>query len=69
MSVRFNLLLSDELGRQIEEFATTTEDKARLIRKALAIYLAAVRARRDEGLGIALFDPATREIRTEIVGL
>ena len=40
-----------------------------LIRKALAIYLAAVRARRDEGLGIALFDPATREIRTEIVGL
>jgi predicted transcriptional regulator len=69
MSVRFNLLLSDELGRQIEEFATTTEDKATLIRKALAIYLAAVRARRDEGLGIALFDPATREIRTEIVGL
>ncbi|MDE2327222.1 hypothetical protein [Acidiphilium sp.] len=69
MSVRFNLLLSDELGRQIEEFATTTEDKATLIRKALAIYLAAVRAQRDEGLGIALFDPATREIRTEIVGL
>jgi predicted transcriptional regulator len=69
MSARFNLVLSDEMNRQVEEVATDPETKSTVIRKALVMYLAAAKAQREEGLRVGLFDPKTRQIQTEIVGL
>lgn len=68
MAVRLNLILSEDLHAQIEQCAATPDDKALLIRKALALYLEATRAAREKDLGLALFDRQSREIRTEIVG-
>lgn len=68
MSVRLNLLLSDELNTQIEavvkERGTT---KAALLRKAIALYIAASDGQ-ERGLrfGLARFDQA---LETEVVGL
>jgi predicted transcriptional regulator len=69
MSARFNLVLSDEMNRQVEEVATDPETKSTVIRKALVMYLAAAKAQREEGLHVGLFDPKTRQIQTEIIGL
>ena len=69
MSVRFNLVLSDEMNRQIDEVAADPETRSSVIRKALAMYLAAVKARRERGLHVGLFDPKIQQVETEIVGL
>lgn len=69
MSVRFNLVLSDEMDRQVDEVAADPETKSSVIRKALAMYLAAARAQRESGLHVGLFDPKTREVKTEIIGI
>jgi predicted transcriptional regulator len=69
MSAKFNLVLSDEMNRQVDEVAADLETKSAVIRKALAMYLASVKAHREEGLSVGFFDPKTREIRQEIVGL
>ncbi|MBW4037071.1 MAG: hypothetical protein HIU90_16530, partial [Proteobacteria bacterium] len=52
MSARFNLVLSDELNRRVDAVATDPETKSSLIRKALAMYIAAVEAQRDRGLHV-----------------
>lgn len=69
MSAKFNLVLSDELNRQVDEVAGDLETKSSVIRKALAMYLASVKAHRDQGLSVGFFDPKTREVRQEIIGL
>jgi hypothetical protein len=40
-----------------------------VIRKALVLYLAAHRAQKEDGLQLGMFDPKTREVRREIIGL
>jgi predicted transcriptional regulator len=69
MSARFNLVLSDEMNRQIDAVATDPETKSSVIRKALVLYLAAHRAQQEDGLQLGMFDPKTREVRREIIGL
>ena len=69
MSARFNLVLSDEMNRQVDEIAADPETKSSVIRKALAMYLAAAKAQREKGLHVGLFDPKTREVQSEIIGL
>ena len=69
MTVRLNLVLSDELGREIDEAAEKTEtNKSEILRKALQLYLAALEGK-DRGLKIGLIDAASKEVRTEIVGI
>jgi hypothetical protein len=69
MSVRFNLVLSDEMDRQIDAVADDPETKSSIVRKALVLYLAAAKAHREKGLSLGLFDPKTREVQSEIIGL
>ncbi len=69
MSAKFNLVLSDELNRQVDEVAGDIETKSAVIRKALAMYIASVKAHREQGLSVGFFDPKTREVRQEIIGL
>jgi metal-responsive CopG/Arc/MetJ family transcriptional regulator len=69
MTARFNLVLSDEMNRQVDEVAADPETKSSVIRKALVMYLASVKAQKEQGLRVGLFDPKTREIKSEIIGL
>lgn len=69
MSVRVNMVLSDELNREIENAATESETtKSEILRKALQLYLAA-RDGKQRGLKIGLVEPKTEKLQTEIVGL
>lgn len=69
MSVRFNMVLSDDLNREIDKAAADTEtNKSEVVRKALQLYLAAVDGKR-RGLKIGLVEPETRRLETEFIGL
>jgi predicted transcriptional regulator len=69
MSVRMNMVLSDELNREIENAATESETtKSEILRKALQLYLAA-REGKQRGLKVGLVEPKTDKLQTEIVGL
>lgn len=69
MSVRMNLVLSDDLNKEIERIVAETEsNKSEVIRKALQIYLAAQRGK-SEGLKLGLVEPQTRQMQTEFIGL
>lgn len=69
MSVRVNMVLSDELNREIENAATESETtKSEILRKALQLYLAA-RDGKQRGLKVGLVEPRTEKLQTEIVGL
>ena len=69
MSVRVNMVLSDELNREIENAATESETtKSEILRKALQLYLAA-RSGKQRGLKVGLVEPKTEKLQTEIVGL
>jgi metal-responsive CopG/Arc/MetJ family transcriptional regulator len=69
MSARFNVVLSDELNRDIERVAREGEtNKSEIIRKALQLYLAASDGKR-RGLKLGLVEPETRQMQTEFVGL
>lgn len=69
MSVRFNVVLSDELNREIDKAAEETEsNKSEILRKALQLYLAARDGKR-RGLKLGLVEPKTDKMQTEIVGL
>ncbi len=68
MSVRFNIVLSNDLNSEIDKAATEGEtNKSEVIRKALQLYLAAV-AGKKRGLKLGLAAPDTR-LETEIVGI
>lgn len=69
MSVRFRLILSDDLAREVERAARESHsDKGGILCKALQLYLIALSASR-EGMKVALVDPETGRLNTEIVGL
>ena len=69
MSVRFNVVLSDDLNREIDKAAEETEsNKSEILRKALQLFLAA-REGKQRGLKLGLVEPATGKLQTEIVGL
>lgn len=69
MSARFNVVLSDDLNREIDHAAQETEtNKSEIIRKALQLYLAA-RAGKSRGLKLGLVEPNTDKLQTEIIGL
>lgn len=69
MSVRLNVVLSDELNREIDEAAAESEtNKSDVLRKALQLYLAA-REGKQRGLKLGLVEPGSNKLETEIVGL
>ena len=69
MSVRFNVVLSDDLNREIDQAAEETESsKIEILRKALQLYLAARDGSR-KGLKLGLVEPKSEKLQTEIVGL
>jgi len=69
MSVRFNVVLSEDLNREIDKAAEETEsNKSEILRKALQLYLAARDGKR-RGLKLGLVEPKTEKLQTEIVGL
>jgi predicted transcriptional regulator len=69
MSVRFNVVLSDDLNREIDKVAEETEsNKSEILRKALQLYLAARDGKR-RGLKLGLIEPKSEKLQTEIVGL
>jgi predicted transcriptional regulator len=68
MSVRLNILLSDELYTQIEKVAGDREaTKAEVLRKAIALYLAATDGKK-KGLRVGLAN-SDQKLETEFVGL
>jgi predicted transcriptional regulator len=69
MSARFNVVLSDELNREIDRVAAESEtNKSEILRKSLQLFLAA-REGKKSGLKVGLVDPESDKIKTEIVGL
>lgn len=69
MSVRFNVVLSDDLNSEIEKVAHDTEsNKSEILRKALQLFLAA-REGKQRGLKLGLVEPTSEKLQTEIVGL
>lgn len=70
MSVRFNVVISDELNRAIDQAATDSEsNKSDILRKALQLYFAAREGKREKGLKVGLVDPKTDKLQTEFIGL
>ncbi len=70
MSVRFNVVISDELNKAIDQAAADSEsNKSEILRKALQLYLTAREGKREKGLKLGLVDPATDKLQTEFVGL
>ena len=69
MSVRFNVVLSDDLNQEIDKAVQESEtSKSEILRKALQLYLAARDGRR-RGLKLGLVDSQTHKLETEIIGL
>ncbi|WP_020564061.1 ribbon-helix-helix protein, CopG family [Methylosarcina fibrata] len=69
MSVRFNVVLSDDLNRELDQAAQESEtNKSEILRKAITLYLAAREGKR-RGLKIGLVEPETQKLETEIIGL
>lgn len=69
MSVRLNVVLSDELSREIDQAAEETEsNKSEILREALQLYLAARDGKR-RGLKLGVIEPKSGKLQTEIVGL
>jgi len=69
MTVHFNLTMSDDLNRDIDKIiAEGKNSKSEILCKALTLYLTAIDAKR-RGLTLALVDPQTGKLQTEIVGL
>jgi predicted transcriptional regulator len=68
MSVRLNILLSDELNTQIEKVARDRQaTKAEVLRKAIALYIAATEGK-VKGLRVGLAN-SDQKLETEFVGL
>ncbi len=69
MSVRFNVVLSDDLNSEIDRAAEKAEtNKSDILRKALQLYLAVQDGKR-RGLKIGLVEPTTDKLQTEFIGL
>ena len=69
MSVRFSVVLSDDLNREIDRVAQEAEtNKSEILRKALQLFLAA-REGKQRGLKLGLVEPKSEKLQTEIIGL
>lgn len=69
MSVRLNVVLSNDLNRDLDQAAEASETtKSEIFRKALQLYLAA-RDGAQRGLKVGLVEPKTGQLQTEFVGL
>jgi predicted transcriptional regulator len=69
MSVRFNVVMSDELNRDLDAAAEDSETtKSEIFRKALQLFLTA-RDGKQRGLKVGLVDPKTDKLQTEFIGL
>ncbi len=69
MAQRFNVVLPDEVSKQLEELAEERETtKGDVVVRALQVYAAALRGRK-EGLAVGVADPRTLELKREFVGL
>ena len=69
MSVRFNVVLSDDLNNEIDKAAEESEtNKSDVLRKALQLYFAARDGKR-RGLKLGLIEPESQKVKTEIVGI
>ena len=69
MSIRLNVILSDDLNREIDKAVAETESsKSEILRKALQLYLAGYEGKR-RGMKLGLVNPDTQKIETEFVGL
>ncbi len=69
MSARFNVVMSDELNRDLDTVAAESETtKSEIFRKALQLFLAA-RDGNKRGLKVGLIDPKTEKMQTEFIGL
>jgi predicted transcriptional regulator len=69
MSVRFSVVLSDDLNREIDRVAEEAEtNKSEILRKALQLFLAA-REGKQRGLKLGLVEPKSEKLQTEIIGL
>lgn len=69
MSQRFNMVLSEDLNREIDKAAEdSATTKSEIFRKALQLYLAS-REGQKKGFKVGLVDPETRKLETEFVGL
>ena len=69
MSVRLNLVLSDDLNNEIERVVSANEtNKSEVIRKALQLFIAAQDGKK-QGLKLGLVEPNTRLMQTEFIGL
>ncbi len=64
-----DIKLPEDLAKAIDNAALLTDHSIDdIFRRALQLYLAALEGKRS-GLTVALFDPDTEEVRTEVVGL
>lgn len=69
MSVRFNVVLSNDLNHALDQAAAESEtNKSEILRKAITLYLAAREGNR-RGLKVGLVEPKTHKLETEIIGL
>jgi predicted transcriptional regulator len=69
MSARFNVVLSDDLNREIDKLAEESEsNKSEILRKALQLFVAARDGKR-RGLKLGLVEPISEKMQTEIIGL
>jgi metal-responsive CopG/Arc/MetJ family transcriptional regulator len=69
MSVRLNVVLSDDLNSAIDKAVKESEtSKSEILRKALQLFLVA-REGRQRGLKVGLVEPVTEKMQTEFIGL
>jgi metal-responsive CopG/Arc/MetJ family transcriptional regulator len=69
MSVRYNMVVSDELDREIERVVSETEsNKSEIFRKALQLFIAA-RESKAKGQKFGFVNSETNLLETEVIGL
>lgn len=69
MSVRYNMVVSDELDRELEKVVAESEsNKSEIVRKALQMFIAA-REGKVKGQKVGLVNPKTDKLEVEFVGL
>jgi len=69
MSQRHNVILPDDISKDLEQLASEREaTKGEIVARAIKLYVAASRGRK-EGFAVGLANPTTLELKKEFVGL